>query len=106
MLHEEIDWNSGRVVFWDMSFLDPRRPLGDQAADLKEDLAQIQYPEGILLDIGWYPSFSSEGHFIVTVVRDSDWDEPLFAEKQGTLHELMQSLQRAIIVAAEAAKAE
>ncbi|MQU65353.1 hypothetical protein GHO25_19755 [Pseudomonas sp. FSL R10-1350] len=43
---------------------------------LKEDMLQVEYPENILLDVGWYPSFDPEGTFQVCVVKDFQWDVP------------------------------
>lgn len=43
---------------------------------LKEDMLQVEYPENILLDVGWYPSFDPEGTFQVRVVKDFQWDVP------------------------------
>ncbi len=96
---EQIPWESGEVVFWDLSFLDPQRPLTDQVEDLKEDLAQVKYARGVLLDIGWYPEFSSEGAFVVRVVRETDWDQPLFLEKHRGVDGLLECIPRAVAAA-------
>ena len=55
---------------------------------LKEDMLQVEYPENILLDVGWYPSFDPEGTFQVRVVKDFQWDVPeaiFFAKTIGDL---------------------
>ncbi len=54
MLVTDFNWRSGRVSFWDMSRLDVSQPLIDQLAELKEDLAQVEFANGIALDVGWY----------------------------------------------------
>jgi hypothetical protein len=43
---------------------DERLPLAEQVSDLKEDLAQVEYPAGVLLDVGWYPELSLDGTFM------------------------------------------
>ena len=58
MISDSFDWKTGRVVFWDLDPVDESRPPADQTEHLKEDLAQIEYPAGVILDVGWYPEFS------------------------------------------------
>lgn len=99
MRREDIDWQSGKVVFWELEFLDLARPLTEQLDELKEDLAQIEYPGERVLDIGWYPSFSEEGQFVVRVVATSDWDTPLYLHSTSDAKELTDCLPRAIAAA-------
>lgn len=93
-----IDWESGHVVYWDLEFLEPLKPLIDQLDDLKEDLAQITYGDRVL-DIGWYPAFSADGEFVVRVVHGTNWDDPLFQESCRTVNDLLTCLKAAITVA-------
>lgn len=99
MRPDQIDWDSGEVVFWGLGFLVPLKPLADQIDDLKEDLAQVRYAGDVVLDIGWYPEFSEEGEFVVRVVRESHWDEPLFLEAHKTVDGLLKCLKEAILAA-------
>lgn len=99
MRPEQVDWRSGKVAFWNMDFLDLLKPLMDQVADLKEDLAQVRYEGGILVDIGWYPEFSGDGEFSVRVVQEADWDEPLFQEEHRSLDGLLACLAKAVLIA-------
>jgi hypothetical protein len=99
----EIDWQSGRVVFWDMDSIDPDRPLANQLSELKEDLVQVIFPGDLLIDVGWYPEFSEEGAFLVTVVNEMDWDEPLMQERCTTMRELKTSLIKAIALSSNVA---
>jgi len=103
MKRTEIDWRSGDVTFWDLDFLDAGIPLPEQLDDLKEDLAQAHYG-GFVLDIGWFPSFSEQGTFVVRVVHESDWEAALFLEKPATLSDMLESVGRAV-QAAETARA-
>ena len=93
-----VDWKSGTVVYWDLDNIDEARPLCDQCEDLKEDLAQIVFPDNIVLDVGWYPSFDPNGEFIVFVVRDADWDEPLFRATAKDIPALRQTIDRGILI--------
>lgn len=69
---EAIDFLAGRVTF--------HHPFPEafgtaDAANLKEDLLQVTYPRGLLLDIGWYPEGDPHGEFMLAVVRDERWEE-------------------------------
>jgi hypothetical protein len=91
MLAREFDWRSGRVISWEMDALDPERAIADQSADLKEDLAQIEYPYDVTLDVGWY-----RDAFVVVVVYGSDWDRPALRVRAESLSALADELRAAI----------
>ena len=103
MRHDQVDWGSGEVVSWNLDFLDQSKPLSEQSDGLTEDLAQVQYPTEVLLDVGWYPEFSATGKFAITVVRKSNWDEPLAAYSVTTMDGLYSSLSTASVIASNAA---
>ena len=57
MKQNDIDWKSGKVIYWDLESVDPEKPTvdpekptKDQLLVLKEDLAQVNYPGNLLLD--------------------------------------------------------
>jgi hypothetical protein len=102
---DELEWGAGRVTFWDLTFLDAAKPLAEQLDDLKEDLAQARYEGGVLVDVGWSPSFSAEGAFVVRVVREADWDAPLFLERHASVAALGDAVRRAARVAETAGRA-
>lgn len=79
-----------------MDSVDPDRPLVDQLSELKEDLVQVCFPGELLIDIGWYPEFSEEGAFLVTVVKGMDWERIIMLERSTTIRGLMTSLKKAI----------
>jgi len=96
MKRETFDWKSGKVVYWDLEEIDETEALNVQTDHLKEDLAQISYSNGIVLDIGWFPSFDPKGGFTVTVVKDSDWESPIFRSRAKDLRSLKRQISRAI----------
>ncbi len=100
MKSETFDWKSGKVIHWDLEEIDAERPLDVQCDHLKEDLAQISYRGGIVLDIGWSPSFDPKGRFTITVVKDSDWECPVFRANGRDLPSLKQQISRAIVALA------
>lgn len=96
MKSNELDWKSGRLVFWDLDLLDTKKSLADQLDELKEDLVQVDYPGGLLLDAGWYPEFCESGLFVVKVVRDFNWENLLFEVNANTIDGFVRSLNEAI----------
>jgi len=98
MTRNEIDWLSGQVEFWDLDRVDLTRATAAQEDDLKEDLAQIAYPGGVTLDVGWY-----RGAFGVLVVANGNWDRPLFRAYVG-LSDLADAISRAVRVADSTAR--
>jgi len=105
MKWDEFDWLDGEVTHWDLDVLDPRRPLTEQVEGLKEDLAQVQYGERMLVDVGWYPDCSPEGRFVVLVVRDGQWDAPVSRFEARSFEELATSIGVAAQRAKKALKA-
>ena len=89
-------WNSGRIVYWDLDDIDEQKPLNVQSDHLKEDLAQVEYDGGTMLDIGWYPSFEPNGKVVVSVVKNGDWEAPVCRFVAKNVHELRKQIAIAI----------
>ncbi|MEM6955248.1 MAG: hypothetical protein AAF645_06145 [Myxococcota bacterium] len=95
---DDFQLGNGRVTYWDLERIDPGRPLGAQCGDLKEDLVQVLYGD-VTLDVGWYPSFAADGRFKVVVVKDCDWQRPVFARHCTSIKELVVAVAEAARVA-------
>ena len=50
----KMDFDTGKVIFLD--------------ATQKEDMLQVEYPNGFLLDPGWY-----QDRYIISVIHNFDW---------------------------------
>lgn len=52
---------------------------------LDEDLLQVSFSDAdeTTIDVGWYPSFDEAGAFVVIVIKNRDWDSPLFKASAG-----------------------
>lgn len=48
---------------------------------LTEDLVQIEYENGYLIDLGWYPEYDSYGELLVQVIKNYDWESPIYKEQ-------------------------
>jgi hypothetical protein len=75
--------------------------LADQTEHLKEDLAQVEYPADVILDVGWYPEFDAAGNFVVSIVQHGEWERPLFQESAVTIEELKASIVAGIRIASQ-----
>ena len=71
-----VDIKNGTVEYDDISFLPEQFKAKDYVDYLKEDLLQIRFPDGFLIDIGWRPSFSMKGKFYILAVENSNWESP------------------------------
>lgn len=107
MSPKDTDWGAGRVTFWDLDNLDnldDNIPLLEQIDDLKEDLALVEYPYDVRLDIGWYPEFSRDGSFVVVVAAASGWEKPLYRRSCATFETLRDALREGVVVAQSASQ--
>ena len=49
-----VDFGTGKIIFLDIT--------------QKEDMLQVEYPNGFLLDMGWY-----QDRYIISVIHNFDW---------------------------------
>jgi hypothetical protein len=92
----DFDWKAGRVTWWSLDRVDATRPAVEQASELDEDLAQVEFPADLILDIGWYPSWSKDGAFGVQLVKSQSWDAPLRRETCRTFDALHAAVTRCV----------
>ena len=95
-----LDFIQGNITYDELSLLEDSA-IEDQVHNLKEDMFQVEYPDGLLLDVGWFPSFDAKGHFQIKVVKDYDWDSPtltLTTQSIDTLGKLLLHAQSQLIL--------
>lgn len=66
--------------------------LVKQASNLKEDLIQVIYKNGYILDVGWYPEFNINGNFKTVIINNYDWDRPIFSKTCNNLSALNKQI--------------
>lgn len=75
--------NKNFTEIFDDFMIDPNRSLAEQLENLKEDMFQAKIGNQII-DIGWYPEFDIKGRFVILIIENQDWENPIFrAEAKG-----------------------
>lgn len=93
---DQVDLAGGKIAFDDFH-IDARRALHEQLDELKEDLIQVDYPDQrLLLDVGWYPSFSADGRFLVQLIKQQDWHSPMLRLEAHDLTGLRECILKAV----------
>ena len=83
----------GKITLDDISQLDQTIDISLEIENLKEDLFQATFPCGQILDIGWYPEFSTYGSFVISLIRNQDWQNPTNCEKAKNWEEFKIALE-------------
>lgn len=99
-----MDWKGGRITYNEWH-IDLSLPPEQQPQHLSEDLLQVVYPKGLLLDLGWYPEGDPAGQFVLCVIQNGRWDTPLLQAACRSEAALRAELQRAVGFIREAAGA-
>lgn len=78
----------------------PYRLSPDDMTDIKwlnEDMLQVEYPENYLIDVGWYGSSETlKGVFKICIIKDCNWDKPIFQQEYRSVSELYMGMEEAI----------
>jgi len=89
MKQKSINFWKGEIKYWELSDIKEYQPIELQIDLLKEDLVQVYYSkENMYIDIWWYPSFNKDGYFILFLIKDNDWDNPIEKKSFQTIYEL------------------
>ena len=73
--------------------LNPKKPLYMQINELKEDLIQIEYETGYILDVGWYPEFKFQGCFKICISKSC---EKIYEKKTRNVKKLQLLVKEAV----------
>lgn len=75
----KIDFAPGKIT-WMTTDADYRQ----------EDMLQVEFPGSVILDMGWY---EGTGSYKILVVRDYNWDSPVYSvstDDESKLKELLE----------------
>lgn len=95
MINIDFSKKNGSVVFDDFN-ISENTALSEQLDELKEDMLQVSFPSGYILDIGWRPSFEINGSFKLLLIKDYVWDNPIYSDSPSNIFELKKSIEIAI----------
>lgn len=90
----KINFRDGKVIYDDFN-IDLTCPLEDQTYELQEDLLQVKYGNGYVLDLGWHPELDPKGYFVIHLIKNSNWDEPVY-RSEVPFHDLVPELEKAV----------
>lgn len=85
----------GKVIYNEFNF-DFSKSLKEQENCLLEDILQISFQNNILLDLGWYPELDFNGRFVLRVIKDYDWEEPLYEIEFKELGMISENIKKAV----------
>lgn len=91
-LFEDIQLKYGKILYMDID-IDLKKNFEEQEWSYKEDMLQIGFGKHYIIDVGWLPEHEKNGNFILTVVKDFDWNNPLVRKKVKSFIKLKKSLE-------------
>ncbi|MFS1511742.1 hypothetical protein VQL36_04795 [Chengkuizengella sp. SCS-71B] len=95
LMFDDINFKNGNIVYDDFQ-IDTKLPLEKQADNLKEDMFQVRFLNKYTIDIGWYPCTDINGKFIIYLIKEYNWEEPLYKESCRSIEELKQHLIKCV----------
>ena len=64
---KKLSFGDGKVIYDNFS-IDFGKKFLEQKNNLLEDLLQIEYNDGYLIDLGWYPEFNKNGKLVLKII--------------------------------------
>ncbi|EAG9432000.1 hypothetical protein DB724_02705 [Listeria monocytogenes] len=58
---------------------------------MKEDILQVQYPDDLLLDVGFYGK-----QYKIFVIKNLNWEEPIVVCTAADFNDMLRKLQKVI----------
>lgn len=83
ILDKEYHLENVDSFYDEISSIDFNKTITEQVNRLDEDLFQLTFTDGTIIDIGWLPSFEEDGQFIIQVISDGDWENPSVKHSSG-----------------------
>ena len=88
---KKIVFKLGKIIY-DEFHIDFSKPFSEQLDSLTEDLLQIEYENGYLIDLGWYPEFDENGKFTLQLIKNGDWRNPAYKKSFRDCKQLEKNL--------------
>ena len=87
--------DKGTVIYDDFN-IDFTKSIQTQTDSLKEDLLQISFAENFVLDLGWYPENNIRGKFVLQIIKEYDWENPIYKKTINYSTDVYQKINDAI----------
>ena len=80
-MEHDIDFKDGIITYENLFWLFNNTNELIYKLEFEEDLLQVQFfNEKYILDVGWYSTTGKNGKFKVYVIKNYDWENPLFTK--------------------------
>lgn len=89
------NFSQGEIIYNNFN-IDFDVPFEQQKDELLEDLLQIKFENDYLIDLGWYPECDITGKFILYLIKNENWQNPVYKHSCNKKDELIMSLDIAI----------
>lgn len=64
-------------------------------SELNEDLLQLYNEKANLtIDLGWYPSHDVNGHYLLLLIKNFDWDSPVEQISSKSKKEMIKIIEK------------
>lgn len=88
-------------IYNELASLNLESPASYPIDFLDEDLLKIEFTNGNIIDVGWYPAFDETGEFVINIIKENNWADPflkLTAKDRYTfINQLNDSICEALI---------
>ena len=100
-----IDWNEICAPYsvkmtWNTFYYDTSKPIKYYIDNLlfDDDLLQIEIlsETNIIFDVGWPDFLNPQSHFVVYLIQDYDWDNPVERLHTRDVFQIMKMLQNTL----------
>ena len=96
-MEPKIDFKDGIITYDNLFWLFNNTDGLINKLEFEEDLLQVQFfNEKYILDVGWYPHIGRNGKFKVYVIKNYDWENPLFTKSNKKINDLIATIKQGI----------
>ena len=96
-MEHDIDFKDGIITYENLFWLFNNTNELIYKLEFEEDLLQVQFfNEKYILDVGWYSTTGKNGKFKVYVIKNYDWENPLFTKSNKKISGLLATIKQGI----------
>ena len=92
----DVDFGKGIICKYIDFDVNIEIALTEQVDFLKEDILQICYESNYILDVGWYPEFNRNGSFKIVIIKDYNWENPVYESKCRDITILKEQVEKCV----------